>query len=222
MAHILLVEDSPEVSLSVREILSAAGHSVEDAATGKQALVKLKAGKFDAVISDIWMPEMDGIAFLKAVRGSGNKIPVVVISGGAPNAPLTYTAPLASTFGANVVLYKPFEKAELLSALARATLFPCSRPATSVRRPIGSRALGSIPATDRFSIRFDLQGLVSSGGRGGLACRQRAAGGLYARAQRPFARQCPWLCLEIGQNPSRCPAPPLLHQNNVEPPIVLD
>jgi CheY-like chemotaxis protein len=117
MAHILLVEDSPEVSMSVREIMVASGHAVDEAASGKQALDKLKSGKFDAIVSDIWMPEMDGIAFLKEVRGSGNKIPVVVISGGAPNAPLTYTAPLASTFGANVVLYKPFEKDELLAAL---------------------------------------------------------------------------------------------------------
>jgi CheY-like chemotaxis protein len=117
MAHILLVEDSPEVSLSVREILSAAGHTVEDAASGKEALVCLKAGRFDAIVSDIWMPEMDGIALLKEIRGAGNTIPVVVISGGAPNAPLTYTAPLAATFGANVVVYKPFERAELLKAI---------------------------------------------------------------------------------------------------------
>jgi CheY-like chemotaxis protein len=117
MARILLVEDSPDVSLTVREILVASGHSVIEATSGKQALEKLKAAAFDAVVTDVWMPEMDGIAFLKEVRGAGNKIPIVVISGGAPNAPLSYTAPLASTFGANVVLYKPFEKAELLAAL---------------------------------------------------------------------------------------------------------
>ncbi|MBL8629574.1 MAG: response regulator [Rhodospirillaceae bacterium] len=117
MAHILLVEDSPEVSMSVREILSAAGHTVAEAASGKQALEQLKAAKFDAIVSDIWMPEMDGIALLKEIRGGGSKIPIVVISGGAPNAPLTYTAPLAATFGANVVLYKPFEKEELLGAI---------------------------------------------------------------------------------------------------------
>lgn len=117
MAHILLVEDSPEVSLSVREILASAGHTVEDAASGKEALKKLKASRFDAIVSDIWMPEMDGIALLKEIRGAGNEIPVVVILGGAPNAPLTYTAPLAATFGANMVLYKPFERAELLKAV---------------------------------------------------------------------------------------------------------
>lgn len=117
MAHILLVEDSSEVSLSVREILASAGHTVEDAASGKEALKKLKASRFDAIVSDIWMPEMDGIALLKEIRGAGNEIPVVVISGGAPNAPLTYTAPLAATFGANMVVYKPFERAELLKAV---------------------------------------------------------------------------------------------------------
>ncbi|MDP1602741.1 MAG: response regulator [Legionella sp.] len=117
MAHILLVEDSPEVSLSVREILASDGHTVEDAASGKEALKKLHAGRFDAIVSDIWMPEMDGIALLKEIRGAGNEIPIVVISGGAPNAPLTYTAPLAATFGANMVVYKPFERAELLKAI---------------------------------------------------------------------------------------------------------
>lgn len=115
--NVLLVEDSPEVSLSVREILTGAGHSVEEATNGKEGLEKLLASSFDLVVSDIWMPEMDGIALLKEIRGSGNDLPVVVISGGAPNAPLTYTAPLASTFGANAVIYKPFEKEELLKTI---------------------------------------------------------------------------------------------------------
>jgi len=118
MAHILLVEDSPEVSLTVREILENAGHTVDDVDSGAAALKVLKTKKYDLIVSDIWMPGMDGIALLKEIRGSGNNIPVVVISGGAPNAPLTYTAPLAATFGANVVIYKPFEKAELLKAIA--------------------------------------------------------------------------------------------------------
>src|SRR4051812_18878148 len=117
MAHILLVEDSPEVSMAVREILATAGHTIEDASSGTEALKQLKAQKFDAIVSDIWMPGMDGIALLKEIRGAGNNIPIVVISGGAPNAPLTYTAPLAATFGANAVVYKPFEKAELLKAV---------------------------------------------------------------------------------------------------------
>ena len=115
--NVLLVEDSPEVSLSVREILSGAGHTVDDATNGKEGLDKLSSGSYDLVVSDIWMPEMDGIALLKEIRGSGNDLPVVVISGGAPNAPLTYTAPLASTFGANAVIYKPFEKEELLKTI---------------------------------------------------------------------------------------------------------
>lgn len=118
MAHILLVEDSPEVSLTVREILENANHTVDDVDSGSAALKTLKTSKYDLIVSDIWMPGMDGIALLKEIRGSGNNIPVVVISGGAPNAPLTYTAPLAATFGANIVIYKPFEKAELLKAIA--------------------------------------------------------------------------------------------------------
>ena len=117
MADILLVEDSPEVSMTVREILVGAGHTVFSAGTGNEAMAQLKERSFDLIVSDIWMPEMDGIALLKEVRGGGNQVPVIVISGGAPNAPLTYTAPLAATFGANEVIYKPFEKDELLNAV---------------------------------------------------------------------------------------------------------
>jgi CheY-like chemotaxis protein len=120
MANILLVEDSPEVSMTVHEILTGAGHKVHAVATGKEAMAKLKDTRFDLIVSDIWMPEMDGIALLKEIRGSGNRVPVIVISGGAPNAPLTYTAPLAATFGANEVIYKPFEKDELLNAVSAA------------------------------------------------------------------------------------------------------
>lgn len=120
MADILLVEDSPEVSMTVREILVGAGHTVVSAGTGNEAMDALKERGFDLIVSDIWMPGMDGIALLKEVRGSGNRVPVIVISGGAPNAPLTYTAPLAATFGANEVIYKPFEKDELLNAVTAA------------------------------------------------------------------------------------------------------
>src|SRR5687767_6814234 len=117
MLHILLVEDSPAVMMSVREILVTAGHRVDEANTGKEALDRLRDQNFDLIVTDIWMPEMDGIQFLKEMRGAGNKTPVIAVSGGAPNAPLTYTAPLASTFGANMVLYKPFHSAELLEAI---------------------------------------------------------------------------------------------------------
>ena len=117
MARILLVEDSLGVSLSVREILKAAGPTVVEARNGVKTLAAMKDDKCELIVSDIWMPEMDGISLLKKLRSSGNNIPVVVISGGAPDAPLTYTAPLASTFGANVVVYKPFENAELLNAV---------------------------------------------------------------------------------------------------------
>jgi CheY-like chemotaxis protein len=120
MAEILLVEDSPEVALTVREILTSAGYGVVSVTNGADAITALKQRSFDLVVSDIWMPEMDGIALLKEIRGAGWRVPVIVISGGAPNAPLTYTAPLAATFGANEVLYKPFEKEELLNAVSGA------------------------------------------------------------------------------------------------------
>lgn len=63
------------------------------------------------------MPEMNGITLLKEIRGAGNDVPVVEIAGDTPNAPLTYIASLASTFGPNTELYKPLEKGELLNTI---------------------------------------------------------------------------------------------------------
>ena len=120
MANILLVEDSPEVSLTVTEILEQEGHTVATAGNGDEALEAVAKTTFDLIVSDVWMPGTDGISLLKELRSSGNNVPVIVISGGAPNAPLSYTAPLASTFGADAVLYKPFEMDELIAAVNEA------------------------------------------------------------------------------------------------------
>ena len=117
MASILLVEDSPEVSLTVSEVLQQEGHEVVTAGNGDEALAVVGKQTFDLIVSDVWMPGTDGISLLKELRSSGNQVPVIVISGGAPNAPLSYTAPLASTFGADTVLYKPFEMDELIEAV---------------------------------------------------------------------------------------------------------
>lgn len=115
--RVLVVEDTPAVLMSVRAILGAGGFDVVEATNGRAALDLLEEQTFDLVVSDVWMPEMDGIALLKTLRERQIDVPVVIISGGSPQAPLEMTAPLADTFGAHAVLYKPFESAELLEAV---------------------------------------------------------------------------------------------------------
>lgn len=65
------------------------------------------------------MPKVDGISFLKEVRTIHADLPVVIISGGGPTAPLEVKAHLAQAHGAQEVLFKPFEDDELLDVVER-------------------------------------------------------------------------------------------------------
>lgn len=119
MANILLVEDVPLVRQSVRAILEASGHGVVEAADGREGLSALKTQRFDLVVADIWMPNTDGIALLKEIKAGPTPLPVIIISGGGPKASLEISSSLAETWGADTVLYKPFEDEELTEAVNR-------------------------------------------------------------------------------------------------------
>lgn len=120
MKRILLVEDQPLVRKAVRGALEDAGFEVVEAADGEEGLSVARHSTFDLAIVDIWMPRVDGIEFLKQVRGVHAELPVVIISGGGPDAPLEVKAHLAQAHGATEVLFKPFEDEELLAAVNRA------------------------------------------------------------------------------------------------------
>ncbi len=119
MKRILLVEDQPLVRKAVRGALEDAGYQVVEAADGEEGLSVARRDIFDLAIVDIWMPRVDGIEFLKQVRSVHAELPVVIISGGGPDAPLEVKAHLAQAHGATEVLFKPFEDEELLAAIDR-------------------------------------------------------------------------------------------------------
>ena len=68
MAQILIVDDSASMRNMVAATLQSAGHSVKDAGDGKAALMVAKSAKFDAVVTDLNMPVMDGIELVKNLR----------------------------------------------------------------------------------------------------------------------------------------------------------
>jgi two-component system, NtrC family, response regulator HydG len=79
--HILIVDDEPLVRSSLGELLTISGYSVSTAASGKEALGMLKNYSADIVITDMKMPEMNGIQLLKKIRSSHPGTAVIVISG---------------------------------------------------------------------------------------------------------------------------------------------
>ncbi len=72
MANILAVDDSASMRQMVSFTLKGAGHTVVEAVDGVDALAKAKGGKFDLVISDVNMPNMDGITLIKELRALPN------------------------------------------------------------------------------------------------------------------------------------------------------
>ncbi|MGA9121202.1 MAG: response regulator [Bacteroidota bacterium] len=82
MIRILVVDDEPDFRLILRSVLTAKGYESVLAANGEEALRKLEEGPVDFIISDIYMPVMDGIKFHRAVRATGKyqNLPFLFVS----------------------------------------------------------------------------------------------------------------------------------------------
>ena len=116
-AEILIIEDVPAVLLSLRIILRGAGHQVSCAPDGNAGLALLRSKRFDLVISDIWMPGMGGTDVIAQGRRLAPRTRFLAITGGNPNSSPLPPAAVQTQFGADAVLYKPFEKDELTAAV---------------------------------------------------------------------------------------------------------
>ncbi len=113
MSQVLLVEDDPIVRLAYIKVLRTSGLDLETAADGMEALEKVRGGAFDAVVSDINMPRLSGIDFLRRLRELSLDVPVVLVTGG----PALETAMRAVEYGAYRYLTKPVDIEALASTV---------------------------------------------------------------------------------------------------------
>ncbi len=114
--RILVVDDEEFIRALVRERLEIAGYSVEEACNGKDALSRLSAGKFQVLLTDIRMPEMDGIAFLREATRLYSDVAGIVMSAHAE----LDTAVSALKIGACDYITKPFNFDVLLITIENA------------------------------------------------------------------------------------------------------
>jgi EAL domain-containing protein (putative c-di-GMP-specific phosphodiesterase class I) len=114
--QILVVDDDDAGRELLSEILTEAGYSVVACADGRAALDALQREPCDAVMSDVRMPDMNGLELLRAARAAHADLPVVLLTGG----PSLETAIEAVESGAVQYLIKPATEATLLEAAARA------------------------------------------------------------------------------------------------------
>lgn len=99
--------------------LTRAGYEVVHAPNGREALDQIQQQTPDLIIADIWMPEMDGLQFLKIVKGmpQTSSVPVIIVTG-AGTQPKDVAQGMS--LGAFAYLKKPFENEDLLDAVKMA------------------------------------------------------------------------------------------------------
>jgi two-component system, OmpR family, response regulator len=117
---LLLIEDDETTAQHLQKSLAENGHEINHATTGTQGLSKAKAEKYDVLIVDRMLPELDGLSLVKNLRASGNHTPVLM---------LTTMAGLDDRVegleaGADDYLVKPFAMAEVLARLNALTRRP--------------------------------------------------------------------------------------------------
>lgn len=118
MARIVLAEDEAALRNNLARYLASLGHEVRTASDGNQAMAELDASPADVLVTDINMPDMDGIEILSALRKRGSGLPVIAISGGGQfDKQLLLSS--ATMLGAVLTLQKPFALDELRMALER-------------------------------------------------------------------------------------------------------
>ncbi|MDD3275537.1 MAG: response regulator [Kiritimatiellales bacterium] len=113
---ILLVDDEDVIRKMVRVILGSEIYEFEEAANGLDAQVLMEKEKFDLIISDVIMPDCDGIELVMAIRHKQPDIKVIVMSGGGRVRAGHYLE-LASKLGAARIFEKPFDTAALRQAV---------------------------------------------------------------------------------------------------------
>src|SRR3984893_10701512 len=123
MTRILIVDDDEVVRQATTIMLEAGGFDVVAVGDGQSGVDAIKAAPFDAVIVDLFMPEMDGLATTRAIHQHSPATPIIAVSGflfqgRCPTMPDFH--PMAMEAGAVAALYKPLRPCEVLQAIADA------------------------------------------------------------------------------------------------------
>ncbi|NNG04128.1 MAG: response regulator [Inquilinus sp.] len=116
MARILVIDDEPAIRGLLRQVLERAGHSVAEASNGREGIDQLEADDFEMVITDIVMPEREGIETIMRIKQGRPKTKIIVISGGGHRLAMDFL-PVAKELGADLTFPKPFKPAEIIEAV---------------------------------------------------------------------------------------------------------
>ncbi|MCS6925392.1 MAG: response regulator [Candidatus Binatia bacterium] len=117
MKRILLIEDEAPVRQVMRHMLESGGYAVIEAEHGAAGLQELRTQTVDLVITDLFMPEKEGIETIRELRKTYPTVKILAVSGGGRSGRMVFLAN-ALHLGAHRTLAKPFSRQELLDTVA--------------------------------------------------------------------------------------------------------
>jgi len=116
MAKILVIDDDDIMNGMIVQLLSEVGYEAEGAGDGTLGLRLLGTKAFDLIVTDIIMPEKEGLETIAAIRKTNKSIPIIAVSGGGKLGPEHYLH-MAKHFGADYAFQKPFYREPFLAAV---------------------------------------------------------------------------------------------------------
>lgn len=119
MSKILVIDDDTVYRMLLSLWLGRAGHETLAVSDGRRGIALARDQKFDLVITDIFMPEIDGFEIIGLLRRENPSIPILAISGGGGALDHEFFLRSAQSLGANDMLAKPFTSNELVSMASR-------------------------------------------------------------------------------------------------------
>jgi DNA-binding response OmpR family regulator len=113
---ILVIDDDDQMRILLRQVMEWAGYEVMEAGDGREGMAKQRAFAADLIITDLIMPEQEGLETITSLRKEYPRLKIIAISGGGRIGPEAYL-PAAIELGADRVFSKPFDVRELADAV---------------------------------------------------------------------------------------------------------
>jgi CheY-like chemotaxis protein len=114
--RILVIDDEDLMRQVIKEMLEVEGYAVTTAANGKEGLQLYQRELPDLIITDIFMPEMEGLETIRALQQDSSMVKIIAISGGGDRGMTSFLA-YAKRFGALCALQKPFSREDLIKSV---------------------------------------------------------------------------------------------------------
>jgi two-component system CheB/CheR fusion protein len=168
-ASVFIVDDDDALRESICDIVAADGGTPLGFASGEAFLKNYQPGRRDCILIDAYLPGMDGVALLRALRAAGHLLPAIMITG---NSDVTM-AVQAMKAGASDFLEKPVKPADILASIERALQRPHDEEEIIARKAAATRHLAGLTPRQHEIMGLVLQGLPSKNIAADLEISQR-------------------------------------------------